>query len=316
MLENDADTGEFERALAGLMFFAPFDDSKRARFAAVAKRIPKIHKPVAQQLARLLHFLMSGERLKTPHSQNFSGHPNYVQIQLGQRVDELMDAASRAAGRPPLAAPTHRRGFIDPTQLVGRLADRQRQKVPVSRVDFVTALMRIAPQRASAALEPARRLAADEHALALRYALGEDVKVGDRELSSAAQRMRALADANPVKPRTWLVESKKFQSGKTFTSVKIDRSIPASARDPVAALERKASGVELEMWFEVAAVGCAEEGNIDYYSTLLPADLESFAAEGAELISRNIDWWQAQSQTGTTCARSWIPRPQWEPWLR
>ena len=37
------------------------------------------------------------------------------------------------------------------------------------------------------------------------------------------------------------------------------------------------------MWFEVAAVGCAEEGSINYYSTLLPADLESFAAEGAEL---------------------------------
>jgi hypothetical protein len=296
VLENDADTVEFERSLAGLMWFAPFDDSKRARFAAVAKRVPKVRKPVAQQLARLLHFLMTGERMKTPHSQNFSGHPNFVQLQLGQRVDDLMDLASRAGGHLPLATPTHRRGFIDPVQLVSRLAERQRQRVPASRLDFLTALMRIAPQGAGAALAPARKLGDDEHVQALRYALGADAKVGDRELMSAAQRMRALVAANAVKPRTWLVESKKFKNGKTFTSVKIDRSIPASARDPVAVLERKAAGVDLEMWFEVVAVGCAEEGSINYYSTLLPADLENFAAEGAELISRNIDWWQAQWQ--------------------
>ena len=260
--------------------------------------------PVAQQLARLLHFLMTGERLATPHSQNFLGHPNFLQRQLGTRVDDLMDAD--LLGLLPLSTPTHRRGFIDPVKLVGRLAERQRQGVPASRVDFITALMRIAPQGGGAAVAPARKLGTEPLAQALRYALGEEVKVGDRELLSVAQRIRGLTGANYAKPRSWLVGREKLQNSKAIVSVKIDRSVPTSARDPVAALEREAAGVELEHWFEVAAVGCADEGSISYYATIAAGRPRGFRQPKARSSSAAIS---------TGGRRSGRTRPTLRPFL-
>ena len=62
VFENDTDIDEFERTLAALVRFAPLSDEARSRFAPLARRIAKVRKPVAQQLARMLGFLLTGNR--------------------------------------------------------------------------------------------------------------------------------------------------------------------------------------------------------------------------------------------------------------
>ena len=109
--------------------------------------------------------------------------------------------------------------------------------------------------------------------------------------------MRALVDGNARVGFTWRVEEKKYQSGRTWKAVKVDRPEPAAACDPVAALRRDVEGMELKYWFVVAAVGNADEGCVCHFASLVPADLEDFFAEGAEVISRNLDWWEAQWHT-------------------
>jgi len=292
--ENDTDSDEFERAVAGLVRFAPFDAAARARFAPVAKRIPRIRKPVAHQLARLLHFFMTGDRFETPHTQNYFGHPNLLARYLGQRVDDLMKLSESAAGNVPLATPTHRHGFIDPAELARRLGRYQARGVAPSRMDFLGALMRIATPGDGAALAAARNLKDDNFARALRLALGEELKLRAPELLSAASRMRRVFVRNQPASRSWKAVSKKFtRGGAGHLIVEIEQSEAHDSTDPVATLEHEASRIEADGWYEFGAVGSADEGSIRHYATLLPADLENFCAEGVALMIRNIDWWQA-----------------------
>ena len=92
------------------------------------------------------------------------------------RVHMLTARAAAGIAGPLLAAPTHRGGWIDPRQVVERMAHWQsRSNLPrehqPDHFDKVQALLRLAPDHRVAALASARSLTG-EFADALRFALG------------------------------------------------------------------------------------------------------------------------------------------------
>jgi hypothetical protein len=291
VFENDTDIDAFEQVCGALVGLAPFDETTRTRFAPVAKRAPKVRKVVSFQLARLLLFFMNGER---GQARLHIDPLTWAHRHLIERVDDLMAFAATSPGAPSMATPTHRRGVIHPVAFVERLAEHQSREAGTSRVDFLTGLMRLVPQGMPAAIEPARRLRDSVFSRALRAALGEAIAVEDPVLSAAATRVRRIvSNAQPV--RTWRVESDRT-SVRTFHYVQVDRVSSSAATDPVASLERRAAVATGQRWFDYRTVGGADAASIRYYATLLPSDVEHVCADGAAVISRNLDWWQAQWQ--------------------
>ncbi len=112
----------------------------------------------------------------------------------------------RAVARQPerafqlLSTPTHRGGWIDPRELVTRLAVRREPSEPL---DLTLALLRLGPTHREAALAEARRLPGEEVEL-LRYALGDDAVTPKRDqpLWLAATRARHPRD-NPSILQSW-----------------------------------------------------------------------------------------------------------------
>jgi hypothetical protein len=294
VFENDTDIDEFERALAALSRFAPFSDEVRTRFAPLAKRIAKVRKPVAQQLARMLEFLLTGKRAAADSTVDHFGHKAKAQLHMIARVNDLIDFAPGARGATPLGEPTHRRGFIDATEFVRRLAAHQAAGVKSSRADFLVGLMRIAPESAASARGELEALADDPLAEALRFALGEDVKVRDRELSGAAQKIRQMCAGIDPAERTWEVEVQKYGNNKVHRRVAIEVRTGTGNLDPVTAMANSLGKVRSDVWYSFPTVGGIDAGSILYFASLLPADLEVLFVDGASLLSRNIDWWEAQ----------------------
>jgi uncharacterized protein DUF6493 len=294
VFENDTDIDEFERVMAELVRHAPLSEDVRGRFAPLARRIGKVRKPVAQQLARLLEFLLTGNRTAADSTVDHGGNKAKAQLHLIERVNDLMDFACGSRGESPLGTPTHRRGFIDATEFVRRMVAHQSAGVKSSRADFLVGLMRLAPESAAQARQELARLGDDPLSQALRFALGEDVKVRDRELAGAASRMRRLCSGTGHVEFTWNVESKEYGNNRTHTRVAVDcREDPANA-DPVLALASSIKRSKADAWYHFPTVGGIDEGSILYFASLMPADLELLFAEGAALLSRNIDWWEAQ----------------------
>ena len=294
VFEHDTDIDEFERSLAALIRFAPLSDDARRRFAPLARRIGKLRKPVAQQLARMLDFLLTGNRTTADSTVDHSGNKAKSQLHLISRVNDLMNFSGLARGMTPLGAPTHRRGFIDAAEFARRLAAHQAAGVRSSRADFLVGLMRLAPKSVPQARGDLRALADDPHSLALKFVLGEDVEVLDGELSGAARRMRALCAGGDSVLHTWKVESQKYGNNKTHTRVTVDSTGATANSDPLTAIAESVRKSRPEAWYNFPTVGGIDEGSILYYASLLPADLEPLFADGAALLSRNLDWWQAQ----------------------
>lgn len=294
VFENDTDIDEFERALAALIRFAPLTDDARGRFAPLARRIGKVRKPVARQLARLLEFLLTGNRTAAESTVDHGGNQAKSQLHLISRVKDLMSFARDANGATPLATPTHRRGFIDATEFARRLAAHQAAGVKSSRADFLVGLMRLAPESVAQARGELGALADEPLSQALKFALGEDVKVRDPELSGAARRMREICSgADPVE-YVWKVESQVYGNNKLHTRVSVQRKGDDANADPVTALENSILRDRSDLWYHFPTVGGIDEGSILYFASLLPADLELLFADGAAILSRNIDWWEAQ----------------------
>ncbi len=294
VFENDTDIDEFERVLAALIRFAPLSDDARTRFAPLAKRIGKVRKPVAQQLARMVEFLLTGKRIGADSNIDHSGNKAKAQLHLIARVNDLMSFAATAGGTTPLGTPTHRRGFIDAAELVRRFAAHQAARVKSSRADFLVGLMRIAPESAASARGELRALADDPLAQALMAAMGEDVKVRDLELSGAAQRVREMCAGIDCVERTWKVETQVFGNNQTHTRVAVDFGSGRENLDPVTAIAHSLGTVRSDLWYSFPSVGGIDEGSLLYFASLLPADLEVLFVDGASLLSRNIDWWETQ----------------------
>jgi hypothetical protein len=192
-LENDADLDEFERAIAGLVRLAPFDNATRARLETLAIIPPGKWVPaVSGALQLFIQFLLTGRPVQF---ETAFGNPypyrSAVDKQLCQRLDELMEFSHRHPRCPPLSTPTHARGFIDPAVLVERLAAYRARGTRPGPWDAMLAIQRLAPLASTPAIAKARALGADTMAHAVRFALGDEVVVGEPELRRAAARIRA-----------------------------------------------------------------------------------------------------------------------------
>jgi Family of unknown function (DUF6493) len=90
---------------------------------------------------------------------------------FGRRCLAVAQRAASRRSAPLLAAPTHAGGWIDPQILVKRLLEYSRMNIEPDKVDFIQALLRMAPDNRAAALEAATSIKG-EMGQALRYALG------------------------------------------------------------------------------------------------------------------------------------------------
>ncbi|HEY9784959.1 MAG TPA: DUF6493 family protein [Candidatus Obscuribacterales bacterium] len=114
--------------------------------------------------------------------------------QLGLFVKRCLGVAGRLAKKqsmPLLAAPTHKGGWIDPQVIVDRWMAYREAGIDPDIADVVTALLRLAPERRSAALNRAQTITG-EMGDALRSALGADQfgPINTPELWVAAYRAR------------------------------------------------------------------------------------------------------------------------------
>lgn len=308
VLENPRHIDELERVLEALVRLAPLPQAQRQAFAPVMKRARKLAQGEVQgRLARLLAFVVSGERVEEPAADKAQA-PQAAEF-LALRVHDLIAQAAQGWGLAPLASPTHARGFIDAAVFIERIAACQARGLEPPPGEQVRGLLRLAPprERAAALQDKARRLADAPLVRALRHALGEegiaiDARAAhERALFAAAARIRcpggddaavskALGDVGPdgplalrcswrVEPRSWTVD------GKTYTHRDLVLSgAEVRADTPQALVAVRLAGVK----------GAHDEALLSHLATVLPSSLESFFADGCHRIAGNLDWWEAQ----------------------
>jgi hypothetical protein len=88
------------------------------------------------------------------------------------RMDEMESRVIKFQTAPLLAAPTHRRGWIEPREFIRRFK-LVSAKGEVPRADLIQALLRLAPDNRDRALSDAKDISGDM-ARAVRWALGSD----------------------------------------------------------------------------------------------------------------------------------------------
>ncbi|MEF8700634.1 MAG: DUF6493 family protein [Candidatus Accumulibacter sp. UW20] len=117
---------------------------------------------------------------------------------IDHRLRDLIRHLDRHGALPPLATPTHARGWIEPRILVERLLDYQSRALRPISSDLIQALLRLAPDGRRDALSRAGELRG-EGAAAVRWALGGETGplVPDRRQAAlwiAAGRARSPDD--------------------------------------------------------------------------------------------------------------------------
>lgn len=321
-LENPGDVDAWERVAEALVRLAPIPAQDQAAFLALKKRTQRLDwktKPLGFALARLMACAVAGEG--TPAGTMSLQPDQAVNTEnfIAWRTYSLIDQAATGLGLAPLSAPTHRGGFIDPRQLVARIAAYQQAGASMATPEQVFALLRLVPVRvdadaAHAALQEARRLKDQPLVRALRYALGDAVDVppasdaNSRALFVAAAHIRnpytddaptlaaygCLGPGGPVATRLdWHVTSSDpSEGGYVFHTLHVTHTPPLRAADEnhfgIALCTKHLTGSQ---WGTEA-----EASHIRLAASLLPSDLEPFFAEAARAIGNNLDWWEAQWQ--------------------
>lgn len=309
VFEHADDIDAFERAILGLALAAPLSADDRKRFAPVVKRALKMRKPLAQELARLLCFVLDGTRLPRQVDREI-GNTATVAL-LAERMDALMALIAQGKGLAPLSSPTHRGGFIAPKTLAERIAAYAAAGAQTAEMEQVQALLRLAPGGASPDI--ACSLPDSPFTRAFRYSLGDAIEPGpEAALFAAAARIRhpgaddaALDRCHPglgpdgalAARYAWATSSKTWEvDGKPYTQHYFHvRSAPAPRDTPIthiAVLRRKPTGWPEDSFSDWWFSG-RDAGLIRYAATLLPSDLEAWCAEGAQAFGSNRDWWSA-----------------------
>ena len=319
VLENPTDLDEFERVLDALLRFNPHSSEDKQRFSPVLKRARKLkptgdfwrdqEMPVARELARLLVFLLDGERLPPTFSyakDNFTSH-----ALLCERIEDLMNLAVLGHSVSPLATPTHKRGFIAAPVLVERISRHMQLGTESSRHEQVLSLLRLAPTRDAGVLASARTLPETPLTLALRYALGDSIEVGgEKDLFVAAGRIRHTNedDANLIKLFGELgpdgpqvaryVFSVKTTKSENYTfyhgHVAATPAPRVVAPNFVAIMRHPPPQEDSWNYYRPERFGGENESLILFSATILPSSLEAFFAEGVRALSNNLDWEGAQ----------------------
>ena len=301
VFENEQDTDQFERAVDALVRMAHTLPAEGERFSPVLKRAVKIldtERDLARALALILGAVFDGGCHGANERLTASG-------ELYRRVHDLSLFLVQGAGLPALSSPTHRRGFIDPAQLLERIASHERANAQSTLDEQARALLRLAPGCVPELLARARSLEQTGLVQAFRYALGDDIVPGaERALFTAAARIRCpgaddprLADAyGNVGPDgahaaryAWRVEQRNAHH---YLECQVEPGF-ATADTSFIAIARHARPSQRESyWGRRADV-------LGYAASVVPSDLEAFFAQGLLEIGNNLDWWEAQWQDKT-----------------
>jgi hypothetical protein len=314
-LEHSTDVDAFERVVEALVRMAANVAADASRYGAVLKRARKLcanadpfrstAKPLSRELSRLLIAVLT--QLRTAPLFSFAKGRVDCGAFLCHRIDELMEFASRGSGLPPLAAPTHQLGYIDPAVLVERVAAEQAQGIESPRQEQVLSLLRLVPGRDQTVLAKARKLDPTPYVLALRYALGDDVEIGkEARLFVAAARIRHPQQDDPALvlrygdcgPDTCRHAQYRFRvavSEHGWTYGHVDATPAAKVSDPdfLASLRHMAGSDDDRLWFH-AHFGGEDEGLVLMAASIVPSDSAAFFAEGVRRLSNNLDWSAAE----------------------
>lgn len=318
-LENPADVDEWERVAEALVRLTPVPAADQAAFLALKKRAKRLEwdtKPLGFALAQLMTCALGGEAAGMASLDSAAGKVGTHDL-IAQRTLGLMAQATAGLGLTPLSAPTHRGGFIDPRQLVARLAACQQAGAALPLSEQVFALMRLVPASVDAdaardALQRACSLKDQPVVQALRYALGDTVAVPHdadaQALFVAAARTRspgaddaltlaALGSVGPNGPAAaqldWHVSSSEpSEAGYVFHTLHVTcRPEPGLADPHHYGIALCAKHLTHERWQTEL-----DASVIRFAASLQPANLEPFFAEGARTLGNNVDWWEAEWQ--------------------
>lgn len=213
-----------------------------------------------------------------------------------------------------MSTPTHQRGFIDPAVLVERARAHQRADVQSPLIEQLQSVLRLHTARNESTLVQARTLEATPFVLALRYALGDDVRPkGNAELFAAAARIRhPNADDERLLKVHGDAEPDGAHCARYQWQVTIHKSAPyvwrrlhvtsgfapAKLAPAFAAIARHSpESAAKEPWYLRWRFGGEDPGVILYTATLLPSSLEHYFAEGADALGNNLDWSEARWET-------------------
>lgn len=322
VFENSDDTDCFETVIHALLKLAPFSADDKKRFGPVLKRAQKlkpspdnwrnVDKPLARELARLLIFIFETERL--PPSSSFAKGRFDVHSVICQRTDDLMDILMQARSAPPLAAPTHQRGYIVPAVLIERTREQHALGLQQPLQEQVLSLLRLAPSDDPDLRQQAASLPDTPYHNALRYALGSQVTIPakgeDSALYIAAARARYPDedDANLIQlygdfgPDGAHAARYRFEieisknEAYTFYHSHLRTTPAPRAIDPAyLSILRHPQVIEDQGYFHrTEGFGGNNESQIRWSASMMPSSLEAVFAEGAHAIANNLDWWEAE----------------------
>lgn len=153
VLENPADVDEWERVAEALVRMAPIPAQDHAAFLALKKRIKRLDwstKPLGFAIARLMACALDGQGTRKEAMTLQPDQAVNTQNFIAWRTHSLIAQAATGLGLPPLSAPTHHGGFIDPRQLEARIAAYQQAGASISASEQAFARMRLPPANTDA----------------------------------------------------------------------------------------------------------------------------------------------------------------------
>lgn len=265
--ENGTDADAFEQAATELVARHPLAAADAARFGPILKRATRVKALLPAELARLLLWLLRGERVPpSPDPEGYKPANGALRL-VQQRVDSLIEFASRARHLVPLATPTHRRGFIAPSALIGRVQQHRDAGAASTEFECELALLRLGPA-SDADRELARALPDSPLAKRLRQRLDEQAK---------------------TRRHSWKTT---FHPGN-YSHYSLHVGVPEDVGEGSIAAARHPAPKSDAPWYHRRLLCGNDAGVIAYFGSLVPGDLEPFFAEGARSIGNNIDWWEA-----------------------
>ncbi len=282
------------------MFVAPFlgcgpgPDLCGLAHAWLAREVLLAHKTGVYEYDKnvdLFHFPASN---RTMHVSRF---PTVADFQ-SQRILEIAQRSAAVQAAPLLAAPTHQGGWIEPATLVARALARQGLPMKADRFDQIQALLRLSPDGREVARKPAGKVRG-EFGQALRYALGEDEKIGaDAPLWIAAARARApfaddhkLAKAHPgLGPNASAAATYHPKIQEEKLKIDVQPSRPRSGTIDAITVLLTARKHPDSLWHREFRKSAAE---LHWMMQIWPIQRETWFGFWVQSFADNLDWYEA-----------------------
>jgi hypothetical protein len=307
VLEDPANPTDIERVLDGLSRLGqkrPTDFDKRVgplRKRAMKKSGSGSWRPLLDHgLAMLFLTWADGDDSRLQGAW-WAGRSQYSF--LFERLQLIGRQLKTGRALPLLSAPTHLGGWIEPRVLVKRWLAWQDSGLQMDLHEQVLALLRMAPEGRPAALSAAK-VARGESGQALRYALGEDLKMGrEAALWLAAARSRQpfgdLPEFERRHPRLgpdagteaqfgWQAVGERKQSREhKWTSLELELQ-----RKPP--FPKQVQGSLLPVLFHTAEDG--DRNLTSWAAQLWPANREALFAYGCGRLEISVDYADASDR--------------------